>query len=149
MNYDPEILKLDKLRDHVRATNDVFTAAAISVAIDKLREPDTSELVEKLAMLNEWQVALDFENQQLVDEGEEPLTIAEFVSCKAQDASFERTQAERLRVARWHDTYNASLTGCRAHSPADSTIYTVAGARIQASEDANALHGLLVPEPKP
>lgn len=103
----------------------------------------------------EWQRALDLENQQLVEEGEEPLTVAVFVRCKAQDASFERTQAERLRVARWHDTFNASLTGLRASGigsrSGDLEAWVARSRELNkvASADANGAHGMLPPRSKP
>lgn len=54
----------------------------------------------------------------------------------------EAQAAERVRVGRWHATYNAALTGCLAREQGHLHLHD--GRILEAVDAANALHGPLV-----
>jgi hypothetical protein len=85
------------------------------------------------------------QNRELKDDGEEPLTPDEFFSCRAEDATLERGRKERLRIERWHATYNAALTGLQAWSREDHDGFTTEEAHVMAADSACLLHGELKP----
>jgi hypothetical protein len=63
------------------------------------------------SMLAEWRAEFDRQNEMLEESDEEPVTVAEFMQCKFDDAKAWRAGREAKRVERWWETYNAALTG--------------------------------------
>lgn len=111
-------------------------------------DPILKDAYDRLALFAEWSAEFDRQNAALVASGEEPLTVAEVVSLRVEDCSYERGRQEAVRVDRWWNTYNASLMGLRATSinGQEGLDWSPDGVRQQAIADADAAHGPLTPE---
>lgn len=93
--------------------------------------------VDNEAMVKqEWVADFEAQNKQLIESGEEPLSVAEYVSCRLDDAEEAVAMArDRERRDRWAATYNAALGAYIARGEPDA-IY-------RATETANITHGRL------
>lgn len=91
-------------------------------------------------LFTEWARELSIQNRELKDEGEEPLTAAEFFQCRAEDALVARGRREELRIERWHGTYNAAVSGILAND-AERNEHEVHDWAVMS---ANKAHGPLV-----
>lgn len=98
-------------------------------------------------LFTEWHRLFEVENRELKDSGEEPLTPAEFFWCKKEDVMSERGRQERLRVERWHATYNAAIAGLYALPDEDGADFDPEFTHKVAAKAARLAHGPLERKP--
>lgn len=67
------------------------------------------------------------------------------VAAGAGPEAWDGKVAERVRVERWHATYNAALTGCHGWCDHEGVGLTNEVAHDAATEAANLAHGPLKP----
>lgn len=101
---------------------------------------ETFELGE---MFKAWAAELEAQNSLLKEQGEEPLTIEEFVSCRVDDVRGVRAEKRDKHEREWWATYRAALTGMHAYSGSLMEQLNVESAHDCAASAADRAHGPL------
>lgn len=93
-------------------------------------------------LLKQWAEEFDRQNALLVESGEEPLTVEEFVSCRVDDVRDARAEQRAEYKREWWKTYRAALTGLHAYSDNEGGRSTD-NCHSRAVKAANLAHGPL------